>query len=76
MPTTVSKVELEQFRKLLNEHFERTGESVTALAERTGVRRERLSLLRSGSRDHSPRFDVISRIARAIGRRIEFPKDE
>jgi len=73
MPTTVSHEELEQLVVLLREHRDSTGESVTSIAERAGVRRGQLSQLISGSYAHTPQFEVVCRIARAIGRKVSFP---
>ena len=73
MPTTVSQDELDQLMVLVNEHREQTGESVTALAERSGVERTQLSRLMSGSYPHGPQFEMVAKLAHAIGRKIAFP---
>lgn len=73
MPTTVSQDELDQLMVLVNEHREQTGESVTALAERAEIPRTQLSRMMSGSYPHGPQFELIARLAHAIGRKIAFP---
>ena len=76
MPTIVSSDELEQLVRLVADHRERTGESVTAIAARAGVPREKVSRLLSGTYPHAPQFEMIARIARAIGYRIAFSLDK
>jgi|GEM_PF-2234502 len=76
MPTTVSQDELQQLMGLVTDHLEQTGESVTSLAARAGVRRGQLSQLLSGNYPHAPQFEVVARVAHAINRRIEFLPNE
>ena len=70
MPTTVSRQELDELRDLINEHIERTGESVTSLAKRAGITRPFMSQLRSGNYPFSPSFDNVKLAAEAIGKKI------
>jgi transcriptional regulator with XRE-family HTH domain len=72
MPTVVSHAELEELMRLVAEYRDRTGESVTAIADRAGVRRGQLSQLLSGNYPHAPHFEVVAKIANAIGRRVAF----
>lgn len=72
MPTVVSHAELEQLMALVAEHRSKTGESVTAIAERAGVRRGQLSQLLSGAYPHAPHFEVVAKIANAVGYRVTF----
>jgi DNA-binding phage protein len=76
MPTIVSTDELEALVRLVTDYRERTGESVTAIAARAGVPREKISRLLSGTYPHAPQFEMISRIAKAVGYRIAFSPDK
>lgn len=69
MPTTVSRNELDELRELINAHIEETGESVTAMAERAGVKRWLLTNLRSGKYASSPTLENYQRVLKAIGKR-------
>lgn len=75
MPSTVSQSDLDQLMVLVNEHREQTGESVTAIAARAGVTREQVSRLLSGSYPHGPQFEMVARIAKAVGLKIAFVPD-
>jgi DNA-binding phage protein len=75
MPTVVSHAELEELMRLVAEYRERTGESVTAIAARAGVPREKVSRLLSGTYPHAPQFEMVSRIAKAVGYKIAFSVD-
>ncbi len=70
MPTIVSKSELDEIKGLINEHIERTGESVTGLAKRAGVRRQFLSQLRSGNFDSTPHFENLKLVLKALGKKF------
>ena len=70
MPTTVSRQELDELRDFINEHIERTGESVTSLAKRAGMTRRMVSELRSGSYPSNPGIDVLQRIGSVLGKRL------
>lgn len=73
MATDISHDELERLIGIVAEFRERTGESVTSIAARAGVRREHLSRMLSGEYPHGPQFEVVAKLAKAVGRRIEFP---
>ncbi len=70
MPSIVSKSELDEIKDLINLHIERTGESVTGLAKRAGVRRQFLSQLRSGNFESTPHFENIGLVLKALGKKF------
>ena len=68
MPTTVaSQTNLDIVRCLIEEHIERTGETVTAIADQAAVDRKLVSRIRAGNYPSSPSLDVVSRLAAAVG---------
>ena len=72
MTTTVSRHDLDEVRELLNAFIDRTGESVTSIALRAGVKRQFLSQIRSGSYASSPQFENVVKVCQAIGKRMIF----
>jgi transcriptional regulator with XRE-family HTH domain len=70
MSTIASREELDDLRELINEFIKTTGESVTSIAERAGVKRQFLSQLRSGSYESSPQLENVKRVAAAIGKKM------
>lgn len=74
MPTTVSKNELDELVELMREYRERTGDSVTAIANKAGLKREMVSRILSGNYASSPSFEVVAKICRVAGVQIRFDR--
>jgi DNA-binding phage protein len=47
------------------------GDNVSAIAQRAGIQRSRLSNFRNGTQDSYPKLDTVEAIAKALGYRIE-----
>ncbi len=67
---TVSNDDLQILVEMVRQHRELTGESVTSIAERSGVQRQQLSRLLTGTYPHGPQFEMVARLAKAIGKKI------
>lgn len=72
MPTTVSRQELDELRDLINRHIEQSGESVTSIAKRAGVRRAFVSNIRNGNFETTFYLENVRLIGAAIGKRLKW----
>jgi DNA-binding phage protein len=75
MPTLNSQSILDEISNLINAACER-GDSVSAIAERAGVRREIVSLLKNRSYSFSPTIEKVDAICKAVGKKICFVNDK
>lgn len=73
LPTIVSQQTLEDLGERITAAC-KNGDSVNAIAERAGVRREMVSRLKNANYSYSPSFEVVEKIANAIGLQITFTK--
>ncbi|WP_145078058.1 helix-turn-helix domain-containing protein [Aureliella helgolandensis] len=70
MATVTNETEINDIRDEINEFLRSNGESITALAERSGVPRDFLYRFLNDKYKYAPSFEYISRLVRAIGRRL------
>jgi transcriptional regulator with XRE-family HTH domain len=70
MPTTDSRAELDDLREMLENHIDATGETVTAIAKRAGLRRQFVSEFRSGNFEYSPSIEYLKKLAASIGKKM------
>lgn len=70
MPTTVSQRTLDELGRLIEEACEK-GDNVSAIAERAGISRKTVSVIRNGY-ECSPTLDKVEAILAALGKRVAF----
>lgn len=71
MVSTLSQGTLDELGRLIEDACEK-GDSVSAIARRSGVHRNVVSGLRNGSYESNPSLDSIEAIAAAIGMQLIF----
>jgi DNA-binding phage protein len=69
-PVTYAADEVEQVRTLVKNYVEKTGATVTSIAEEAEVPRDFLYRFLAGSYRHSPKYEDICRVLAAIGYRM------
>lgn len=72
MITTTQTTELEKLRKLTREYQERTGISLTQLAQEAGLSRALVYRVVNGSYESSPSFEFVCKLCSAMGISLEF----
>lgn len=76
MITTSQTAELEKLRKLTREYQERTGVSLTQLAQEAGLSRALVYRVINGSYESSPSFDFVCKLCSAMGISLDFSVKE